>query len=143
MNHFFFDTSALVKRYVRETGSRWVDSLVTQPDARVYLSRLAEAEVSAAITRRLSSNAAARLLRHFDHDVATTYIQLTITDSIIDDAVQLTRKHRLRGCDALQLATARQLAHLEPTTHFLCADNELLVAAQAEGLSTDNPELHP
>lgn len=142
MNHYFFDTSALVKRYVRETGSRWVNSLMTQPVTRVYISRLAEAEVSPAITRRLSGNAAARLLRHFDQDVATTYVQLTITDSIINDAVQLTRSHRLRGCDALQLATARQLAQLQPTTLFLCADNDLLVAARAEGLNSNNPELH-
>lgn len=143
MNHYFFDTSALVKRYMRETGSRWVNSLVTQPTTRVYISRLAEAEVSAAITRRLSGNAATRLLSYFDQDVATSYIQLTITDSIIDEAVQLTRRHRLRGCDALQLATAHQLAQLQPTTLFLCADNDLLIAAQAEALNCDNPALHP
>lgn len=49
----FFDTSALVKRYGRETGSIWVTQIL-DPDAghQVYLSRLTGTEVVAAITRR-------------------------------------------------------------------------------------------
>ena len=34
----FFDTSALVKYYVEETGSDWVTDLITQIDARNYIS---------------------------------------------------------------------------------------------------------
>jgi len=28
MHHYFFDTSALVKHYLREVGSAWVDALI-------------------------------------------------------------------------------------------------------------------
>ena len=142
MNAYFFDTSALVKRYVLELGSLWVNTLINQPTTRVYISRLAEAEVSAALTRRLPSADAVRILHNFDHDVATSYIRLTITDTVIDHAVQLTRGQRLRGCDSLQLATALQLAQIENPIIFVCSDSDLLTAASAESLSVKNPELH-
>ncbi len=31
MTSLYFDTSALVKRYVEESGSQWVNALFTQP----------------------------------------------------------------------------------------------------------------
>jgi uncharacterized protein len=133
----------LVKRYVSELGSQWVNTLISQTATRVYISRLAEAEVSAALTRRLSTAHATRVLHDFDEDVLNTYLSLEITNDLINDAVQLTRQHRLRGCDALQLATARQLAQLEPDLIFICSDHDLLTAAVAESLNADNPEIHP
>lgn len=142
MNHFFLDTSALVKRYVSESGSQWVNTLLSQSAVRAYISRLTEAEISAALTRRLPGTQSSQILRDFDQDVATTYIRLEVTNTIIDDAVQLTRNHRLRGCDSLQLATARQLAQLEPTLIFICSDRDLLAVAALDGLTVDNPELH-
>ena len=63
-------------------------------------------------------------------------------------SVYLTQNHRLRGYDAVQLATAMAAdqtflgAGLLPVT-FVAADSDLLAAAQAEGLSTDNPNLYP
>lgn len=142
MNHFFLDTSALVKRYVSENGSRWINTLLSQTTTRVYISRLTEAEISAALTRRLFGSQTSQTLHNFDQDVAAAYIRLEVTNTVIDDAVQLTRKHRLRGCDSLQLATAQQLAQLEPSLTFLCSDNDLLAVAAATGLTVDNPDLY-
>ena len=53
MAGYFFDTSGLVKRYVAETGTAWVNSLL-HPTARIalYLSRITGVELVAAITRR-------------------------------------------------------------------------------------------
>ena len=49
----FFDTSALVKRHINETGSKWVRSLIrAKANHRIYIARITAAEVSAAITRR-------------------------------------------------------------------------------------------
>jgi hypothetical protein len=139
MNHYFFDTSALIKRYVVEVGSTLVNQWITLPNSRIYLSRLTEAEVSAALTRRLSPNDAARILQNFDQDLAGTYWPIMMTPATLDLAVHLTRTRRLRGCDSLQLATALQVVQLEPTVIFVCSDLDLLVEADAEGLTTANP----
>ena len=58
--------------------------------------------------------------------------------------MSLTQRHRLRGYDAVQLASAltanRTLtgAGLAVLT-FVAADNDLLVAAQSEGMVAENP----
>jgi hypothetical protein len=50
---YFFDTSAVVKRYVAETGTDWVNSLL-HPTARnaLHVARITGVELVAAITRR-------------------------------------------------------------------------------------------
>ena len=143
MSQYFFDTSALVKRYLSETGSGWVNQIISQPERRIHISRLTETEVSAALTRRLNSTDASIVLSNFDQDLVSSCITVTITDAIIDDAILLARSQRLRGCDSLQLATALEIAKDDPSLIFVCADNDLLLAAAAEGLMTENPELHP
>jgi hypothetical protein len=58
----------------------------------------------------------------------------------------LTQNHKLRGYDAVQLATdlisnrvlmTAGLSHLT----FVAADDDLVVAARAEGLAAENPNL--
>ena len=54
MSALFFDSSSLVKRYAKETGTNWVFSLV-RPSAnnRLYLARITGVEVVAALTKRM------------------------------------------------------------------------------------------
>ena len=65
---------------------------------------------------------------------------------MIDWAVNLALHHKLRGYDAVQLATALvanealTAADLAPLL-FVTADAALVAAAGAEGLATDNPNL--
>ena len=68
--------------------------------------------------------------------------------TMVDEAIQLTRRRKLRGYDAVHLACA--LALNKPLVEgglssliFVSADNDLLAAAEAEGLLTDNPNDHP
>ncbi|MBA3946870.1 MAG: type II toxin-antitoxin system VapC family toxin [Herpetosiphonaceae bacterium] len=65
-----------------------------------------------------------------------------MSGALLDRAMQLTQQHRLRGYDAVQLAALTASAVLPPLT-FLSADNDLIAAARSEGLSADNPNLHP
>lgn len=67
---------------------------------------------------------------------------------MVDEAIGLTGRHRLRGYDAIHLACAlrlqRALVELGPTPLTLVsADEDLLAAARGEGLSVENPNLHP
>ena len=70
-----------------------------------------------------------------------------VSRRIIDRAVEITQRRKIRGCDAIQLATALSLnaallaEELQPLI-FVAADAELLQAAEEEGLATENPEGH-
>ena len=75
------------------------------------------------------------------------YIIAPLSDQVVDLAVDLTRRHPLRGYDAVHLATAIVLntalleAELSPLT-FVSADEILCEAARGEGLPADNPNEH-
>ncbi len=56
MAGFFCDSSAIVKRYVNETGSNFVDGLTDLKSGNVILlARITRVEVVAAIARRLKN----------------------------------------------------------------------------------------
>jgi predicted nucleic acid-binding protein len=79
---YFFDSSALVKRYARETGTAWVLS-VTDPTAghAIYAARITGVEVVSALTRQtrngvLLPTAAATALVQFRYDLAHQYLTI-------------------------------------------------------------------
>jgi predicted nucleic acid-binding protein len=151
---FIFDASAVVKRYLKETGSGWIHGLADPAASHeLFLTRIARVEVVAAVTRRARGNlipaaAAAALVAQFRHDSAHQYNILEVTPALLADAERLVEVHGLRGYDAVQLAVTvemhrtRATAGLTPLT-FISADQELNFAATAEGLTVDNPAMHP
>lgn len=51
---YFFDSSALVKRYVQETGSAWVIGLTDkQAQNPIYIAGITVVEITAAMARRV------------------------------------------------------------------------------------------
>jgi len=153
IGHYFFDSSALVKRYIAETGSVWVRSLCA-PEANsiIYLSRITGAEVIAAIFRRqrmgdLLVEDARIVSRQFRKDFQQNYRVIEVTGEIVEQAMDLAETWALRGYDAVQLATAlylhriRQELGLSPLI-FVSADENLNAVAEAKGLRAENPNLH-
>lgn len=60
MTAYFFDSSALVKRYVRETGTTWVIGILRSPANSIYVAQIAEVEVAAVfVSSDIELNAAA------------------------------------------------------------------------------------
>lgn len=137
----FWDTSALTKRYFAEVGSSNVTSLLAGKDNTTHVaSRLTLAEVPAAIVQRIQNAGAANdLLARFDRDVAMLFSLSSFDNALANEAAGLVRRHRLRGCDALQLAAALRIFARDPAMVFICADGELNTAAASEGLSVINP----
>jgi hypothetical protein len=71
-----------------------------------------------------------------------------VTLALIERAIELTGKHRLRGYDAVQLAAAIELPERwldlgSPSPIFVSADNNLNRAAKAEGFIVENPNDYP
>jgi len=156
---YFLDTSALVKRYALEDGTRWIQS-VTDPAAGnlIYVGRITGAEVVAAIRRKVrngettETNARA-VTEDFRFDFASQYQIIEINDVVVDRAMLLIENHKLRGYDGVQLAAAIEindqlLAVGMPMTGvtaltMISADVDLNAAAAAEGLVVESPKSHP
>ena len=59
MGHYYLDSSALVKRYVAEAGTNWIQNLCAPgADHTLYTIRISGAEVVAALFRRVAAEAA-------------------------------------------------------------------------------------
>ncbi len=154
MAAYYFDTSALVKRYAQEVGTAWVMN-VTDPAAGhdIYIVRITGPEMVAALfrkvrTREIIQADAVRAAANFKTDFQTQYQIVEVTVDVADHAMTLAEQHGLRGYDAVQLAAALELHVVRdgmglPPLTFVSADSDLNVAAQAEGVSTDDPNTHP
>jgi uncharacterized protein len=150
---YFFDSSALVKRYATETGSAWVESL-TDPRVgnRIYVAAITHVEVVAAIARKrkgllISTTDATAAIVRFEYDLEHDLRVFDLTPKVMTTAAQLADKHALRGYDSVQLAVALEInvartAQQLPSLILISSDAELNAAAQTEQLVTDDPNLH-
>lgn len=85
-----------------------------------------------------------RLENDFFAHVNKEYLAVDLDNGVLADARQLLLQHPLRTLDAIQLASALNFARaVAITPTFVSADVNLLTAAAAEGLPTDNPNAHP
>jgi predicted nucleic acid-binding protein len=158
---YFLDTSALVKRYVAETGSAWIGQLSNPRSGnRIYITTITGVEVVSAIMKNvrstnspLSLGDAQKAIAEFRNDFENQYVLFPVTDSLIQKAMKLPEKHKLRGYDAVQLAAALIISAQStqqgipvtgvPSLALVASDDELLQAAQSEGLVVDDPRSHP
>lgn len=136
----YVDTSALVKRYLEEEGSRYLRSLFDDCDVLVT-SLLTKLEFISTVERakraaRINSPTYRTITATFEKDTrvgAISFIQ--IATHIIDVAARITRARRLKPPDAIQLASALEAQPLRHSSyHFLCTDQALNEAARLEGL---------
>jgi predicted nucleic acid-binding protein len=154
MAGFVLDSSALVKRYIREAGTDWVRSLTHRGAGnQLYLARITAVEVTSAVARRRrggspSPSQASSILHRFRKHLAGRYTSIEMTPAVVALAMKLANAHNLRAYDAVQLASAVEVnrvwveAGLGPLT-LVSADRELNDAARAEGLAVDDPSEHP
>jgi uncharacterized protein len=154
MTIYFLDSSALVKLYVNEVGSKWICSLF-QPSLnnQFFVTAVTGVEIISAITRRakggsISITDAKNVGSQFKKDFQTDYKVIQISETIINSAIRVAELYALRGYDAVQLASGCELNILcitngLPVPIFVSADNELNKAALSEGLIIKNPNNYP
>jgi len=137
----YLDTSALVKLYVKEPGSTAVRAACDRSEA-LATSRLSYVEAHTAAARRaregdLSQKAKARFAENWERDWQN-YAIVEVSEVVCRLAVELAGRHPLRAADAVQLASALFLREsARQSILFLCFDERLVAAAQAEGLAVD------
>ncbi len=148
----YFDSSALVKRYLTEIGTAWVQMWCDDPGKAIAVAEIGLVEIAAAFAAKLRGGFITKQTYHNVHtdlltDARNEYVLVAVNRSLVDEAIELTAQHRLRGYDAVHLACALHLnralitQQLSPLT-FVCADNDLLTAATNAGLLADNPNNH-
>ena len=154
MSVLYLDSSAAVKRYSSKLGSAWVKAITdVRAGHTIMFSEITLAEVAAAFAAKSRAPQGPSVrwrdlaLKRFLTDSADQYQLLGVRREIIDLAVKLTQRQKLRGCDAIHLAAAlaaneELLSKQLPPLTFVAADEDLLKAAEAEGLPTENPTLH-
>lgn len=145
---FFLDSSALVKLYHKEPGTDRVEQLFAAADSVLIISELASVELHSALARKartgeITPEAQEEVAQNFDHDCATRFEVEPLNSAVVLQAKNLVQKHgrelALRTLDALQLASA-VLARSQGDLVFVSADTNLNGVAEAEGLTTLNPE---
>jgi predicted nucleic acid-binding protein len=134
---YFLDTSALVKRYVTESGSEQVRRLL-QRKVEIAVARITEAETYAAIARAVRMNVLTdgdrdRVFEQIAEDVAAARV-VEIRRSMVSAVRDLVVRWPLRGYDAIQLSCALRLQSENLAVAFWCADDELANAARGEGM---------
>jgi predicted nucleic acid-binding protein len=154
MSAYFFDSSALVKRYVAEIGTTWVRSLVTPTAGNITLvAHITSVEIVSGAMRRKRDGSISPRIAHavrllVDRHTRREYTIVALTEPVSQRAENLLEVYPLRAYDAVQLASAlesniRVVAAGLPPLIFVSADQRLLSAANAEGLATDDPNAHP
>ena len=150
---YFVDSGALVKRRRGKRRRPGCAAPRRNPPTLIYVARITAVEVASAVARRRESRtlAAARassILRRFRQHLAGRYTVIEITPGLFDESMRLANRHALRAYDAVQLAASLEIDRKERDAGFapvtlISADQVLNDAARAEGLTVDDPNLHP
>ena len=136
----YLDTSALVKYYILEPGSKEVANLIESVDlvgtVAVTYSEMASALSKAARMEWINEDDAKRAWKDFcSHWPA--YSRLMIDKTIIERAAVISWEQNLRTLDALHLAAALEWQkQLEIDVALATFDQSLWFAAKQTNLST-------
>jgi predicted nucleic acid-binding protein len=138
--NLYFDTSALLKKYINEKGSVNVDTLLVSAKI-VSVSILCKIEAVSAFKRlsaekEISQSDYEFLCRELETDLA--YFSVMDIDShIVQNSLSVIDKYQLKSLDSIQLGTAITIG--QDIDYFVACDNKLLRACQREGFKTINP----
>lgn len=155
----YADSSALVKRYVEEHGSKGLNAKLERTIKAlrpVFTSVLTYAEVHAALARKLEERPPFRATEYhsattrFDSDWRTYLTRVELTPAILELIPGVVREYFLRGADAIHLSSALwvrkflELDKLQESSResliFATSDRQLAKAAEKELFEVFNPE---
>lgn len=136
--NLYADTSALIKRYVQETGSQQVVEYFDQYPI-IGATALTQAEMASAMSKavRLGLVAEAEISMAWQDFLShwPSFTRLPVSAGIVERAASIAWRHGLRAYDSLHLASALAWKDvLGDELVFACYDKNLLEAARKEGL---------
>lgn|SRR5450759_8650 len=137
----YCDTSAMAKRYVRESGRAALMKALARH--RVVSSVLMPVELHSAFSRRVREGTLATIAlpRLFERVAADRqhWTLVETTKEVLAEAEALLEAHPLRTLDAVHVASARVFQRrLRVPVMFVSADARQLAAAAREGLTVES-----
>jgi len=140
---YFIDTSAWIKFFIIEDGTQEIQDLIlieSQSESNIFAaSAVTYAEMHATFKRSLKGN---RITEdQYNGAVAVFNEQWEnvdipeVNNLLIEESGKLAQKYALKGCDAIQLASALKI-HADL---FINSDDDLRDAAKDSGLKVWNP----
>ena len=149
MAAYFFDSSALVKRYVAERGSAEVTRLVDPRGGNEScICEVAIVEVMAAMARRgrrgeIETETLNAAIGEFRAEVNSIFYVVSVNRRLIDRAAELAESLALRAYDAIQLASALEVQEVGfaagINVTLVSSDQELNDAAARMGIVVIDP----
>jgi predicted nucleic acid-binding protein len=140
MEYAYFDTSALIKRYVEELGRREVLDLLRKN--RCVISAVLPLEVRSALRRRIADTTldprrVPTILKRFAAD-RPYWTVVEVSSEVLAAAEVLTGAHPLRALDSIHVASAKLFGDrtAAQTFAFVSADAHQTRVAEALGLKT-------
>ncbi len=155
MYYFYYDASALVKRYSQELGSNKVNFLFTNvPHNRLMCLTLGAVEIIWVLVRKRNDG---RLTHpdfrqagiNLDYEVIdnqSDFRTISVPNSLIWRSMSLIETYSLNSVDAIVLRSALDIAAarrgIGDELVLVASDQRLLRAANSENLLVFNPETH-
>lgn len=143
---YFFDTSALVKLYVRERGSTEALALTENLGSdKLAVLDLTAVEARAAVRRRerqgdITAETTSAILSSLQRDLAEVFLTQSSNADVVKQAIRLLDLYPLKAYDAVQLAGCLVLSSSASATILVSSDRQMLFAAEQEGVPVINPE---
>ncbi len=146
---YFFDTSALVKRYHEEKGTRVVDEVfeeIKDGKEEAFVSSLTLLEITSAFKRKQKGNIIDE--KEFKDALKTAFDELTecftiipVSEETINDSIMNVVEYSLKSLDSIQYQTVKDVdGMLEDDIVVLTSDRELLDAFEKGGFKGFDPE---
>jgi len=136
--NLYADTSALIKKYVRESGS---EQVIVQFSGYPLIgtAALTQVEIASAMAKavRLGWVDEPEMIIAWQDFIShwPAYIRLPVSAGIVERAASIAWRHGLRAYDSLHLASALAWKDLTgDQVVFACYDGNLSKAARQEGL---------
>ncbi len=108
----YLDTSALIKLYVKEEGTALVLKMLKSADL-IATSKVAYVETRTAMARLwregLLKEQTYQLVKESFQQDWNNYLLVELSDTVINMGGEMTEKYKLRGFDAIHLASALML----------------------------------
>ena len=148
MSKYFFDTSAIVKRYHREDGSDLIDTLFAESDAEFVISDISIIEFYSALSLKVRVDEIDEenfmfLRKLFSQDIKRGLYEVAeFTNAEKLESTKLllkyAKKHSLKTLDAMQLSVMKAVNQPELNA-VVCADEKFCKIIALEGFPVINP----
>ncbi|MBA7678211.1 hypothetical protein ES703_86483 [subsurface metagenome] len=136
----FFDSSAIIKRYIKEIGSEIVDDLIDRTET-IIVGPLTSLECLSGIRRvleegKINNDSYIKYQKEIDYDLIDV-IEVPYNEELKAIVKEVIDKYQLKTLDAIQLAAC--LLQKNIIDIFICCDKRLNRAAEQEEIKVINP----